>query len=795
MQFPLSWLADFGLKDLNSQTVSALLTRHGLEVDEIIPVCGEFTGVKVGYILEAKPHPDADRLQVCRVDVGEKEPLQIVCGAANARVGIKVCVATIGALLPNDFKIKKAKLRGQLSEGMICSTSELGLSVQSVGIMELPEDAPIGQDIHDYLQLQDASLIIDLTANRGDCLSIRGLARELSLAANVPFKEPGIPPLPKGLSTIVTPSVTVLAPKACPCYHLVKIEGVFGQQVSPLFWQERLRRADMTARNYLVDVTNWVMLHLGQPMHAFDADKVQGAITVRYAFAGEVLTLLDGQEIRLTEADLVIADVSGPIALAGIMGGLKTAVTEQTTSILLEAACFTPQKLAGRARQHGLLTDSSYRFERGVDWQLPSKALALAVAHYRQLFPELKHGEVIEVTHADALPKPIAIPFSFKQMQKILGVQIDAAKVVEILQGLAFQVTQVNEQQLEVMAPSFRFDIEGEHDLIEEVARVYGYDAIEAVTPVQMQVPPRASFQKVSSHRVKHILIDRGYLEAKTYSFIPEADDVKWRGKAEAIVLSNPLSQELAVMRHSLLPGLLRAVKYNMARQQSRVRLFELARCFRRQEAGIVEVEVLAGVTTGQAYPLNWQIHLDGDFYRLKNDVLSVLQLQRVTDITFVPETALPYAHPGQCAAICFLGEVIGHIYRLHPALDKDYGLKQAVYGFEIHWPNRQRVLLDRGVSLSKFPAIKRDLALIMPKTVSAGDCLQTIKNAAGALLQDVAVFDLYAGKGVEEGKKSLAFNLHLQASSHTLKEEEVEKILEKVLTAVKETHQAVLRS
>lgn len=787
MRFSVSFLKSQFDIDLPAEQILTQLTQLGLEVDHTSLAAEEFSNVVVGEITAAVPHPDADRLKVCQVSIGENEPLSIVCGAANARTGIKVCVAKVGAVLPGNFKIKKAKLRGVPSMGMLCSEKELGLTESSPGIMELPLDAPIGSDLREYLNLNDVLVEVDLTPNRGDCLSVLGIARELAALNEIAFKHPlkALPDLPYAQNAAL---VVEEVKAVCPNYFITEMDGVMPQN-SPLWLQEQLRRAGFATRNLIVDLTNYIMLLVGQPMHAFDADKIKGAIHVRFARENERLTLLDGKEIALHTDDVVIADDSGAIALAGIMGGLSTSVSESTSRIVLEAAFFEPNYLAGKARRLGLHTDSSHRFERGVDFALASKAMQLAL----HLYQELANAQIIYSQGVCYKTKTQDFVFQTRLINKILGVEVDSPQIVSILQRLSFTCVEKNEE-LWVSVPSFRFDIEGSHDLVEEIARFIGYHAIPGTLPHKLCPIASTRFEEVTTQRLKQLLVDRDYHEAITYSFIDMASSKACFDVENALVLCNPLSSEQSIMRQGLLPGLLLALKHNLARQQQRVRLFEVGRLFERTGTTFQELNQLAGVVTGPVQGLQWRDNANVDFFVLKSDVQAVLALFSSQSIGFKSYNKLKYAHPGQCAQIFLADQVVGFIYRLHPQTEKKFGLKKPVYAFELMLDNLKKRTPVQASLISKFPHISRDLALMVPNHVQADNILKAIQEGAGKLFQKVCIFDVYEGEGVEAGYKSLAVNLILQADSTTLTEEEVEKTIENVLSLLQRDYQTTLR-
>lgn len=791
MKISENWLRTYVNPAISTEELVAQITMAGLEVDAVEPVAAQFSGVVVGEVLETQQHPDADKLRVCKVNVGEAEPLQIVCGAANVRAGLKIPASVIGAVLPGDFKIKKSKLRGVESFGMLCSAKELGLVAEAEGLMELPADAPVGTDIREYLQLNDNSIEVDLTPNRADCLSVEGVAREVAVLNQVQIASPEIVKTP--VTTAEKLSVTVEAPHACPRYLGRVISDVNNKAQTPLWMQERLRRSGLRSLSPLVDVTNYVLLELGQPLHVFDAAKLAGGITVRNAVNGETLELLNGQTIMFDEKCLVISDNESALAFAGVMGGAYSAVHEETTKVFLECAFFTPLAIAGKARQFGLHTDSSHRFERGVDFDLQHRAIERAT----QLILEIcggQVGEITDVTTASELPKREPIALRSEKLNKILGITFDAQTVTGILQRLGMGV-EVVADGWKITPPSFRFDIAIEADLIEEIARIYGYNNLP-----NNQILVRSSLNQATENvldleRIKDLLVDRGYQEAITYSFIDEQMQTAIAPSAEFIKLQNPISAELAVMRTSLWGGLLTAALHNTNRQQTRVRLFESGLRFVQTGDETKQEKMLAGLALGNVLSEQWgEKERKVDFYDVKVDVEAMFALTgcKVQFIANEHETL----HPYQSAKILTeTGETIGWLGMLHPNLEQQLGFETPVFLFEL----AQDLLLQKQrasfKSLSKFPSVRRDLALLVKEEINAGEIIGAIEACNEALLQEAVIFDVYRGKGVEDGFKSVALSLVLQNHEQTLTDEEVESVFEKFLTALSEKTGAKLRN
>ncbi len=791
MRFSEAWLREWVNPDITTEQLADQLSMAGLEVDAVEPAAPEFSGVVVGHVLSREPHPDADKLSVCSVDIGADEPSQIVCGANNVAAGMNVPVATVGARLGADFKIKKAKLRGVQSLGMICSASELGLAESSDGILPLPADAPIGRDFREYLDLDDACIEVDLTPDRGDCLSVAGIAREVSVINQVPLTAPMIEPVPASIDDSFT--VDVSAPDACPRYLCRVIRGVDVKPATPGWMVERLRRGGIRSIDPVVDVTNYVLLELGQPMHGFDFARLDGGIRVRLAGSGEKLTLLDGNEIELKPDTLVIADHGRPLALAGIMGGQGSGVSDDTTDVLLESAFFAPLAIAGRARGYGLHTDSSHRFERGVDPALQRTAMERATALLLDIVGG-QAGPIVEVASEAHLPQPATIRLRRERVARILGVHIDDATIVDILTRLGMRLTG-HADGWDVVPPSARFDCAIEVDLIEEIGRIYGYINIpesSTAAPVTLWGEPETAF---GLDRAKDLLVDRDYHEAITYTFIsPELADLLTPGQ-ERITLANPISADMSMMRASLWPGLLSTLQHNLARQQNRVRVFESGLDFRRVDGELVQRPKLAVAITGDAAREQWgQATRKADFFDLKGDLEAVLAL--VDDLAHFRFEAAehPVLHPGQTARVFRRERAIGWLGMLHPSVQGRLDLP-STFVFEIDLDGLEIGALPAFSALSKYQANRRDLAIVVGREVPAGDVLACARKAAPAIVREIALFDVYTGENIEAELKSLALSLILQESSHTLSEQEVDQATGQVLDALAREMSAKLRA
>ncbi|WP_434137462.1 phenylalanine--tRNA ligase subunit beta [Photobacterium leiognathi] len=794
MKFSESWLREWVNPAVNSEELAHQITMAGLEVDGVEAVAGEFTGVKVGQVVECAQHPDADKLRVTKVDVGAEELLDIVCGASNCRQGIKVAVATVGAVLPGDFKIKKAKLRGQPSHGMLCSFTELGIDVESDGIMELAEDAVLGTDFREFLGLDDVTIDVDLTANRADCLSIAGLAREVGVLNRAEVTEPQFEiAAPTAADTI---AIDVKAPAACPRYLGRIIRNVNVQAETPLWMQEKLRRCGTRSIDPIVDITNYVLLEMGQPMHAFDLAKIDGGIVVRMAEQGEKLTLLDGNEAELNDNTLVIADNKQALAIAGIFGGEFSGVNTETKDVLLECAFFAPDAIRGRARSYGLHTDSSHRFERGVDATLQTKAMERATA----LIIEICGGEVAPIVEAESeadLPKAATIELRRTKLDRLLGHSIASEEVVEILTRLGCNV-ETTDAGWKAVAPAWRFDMAIEEDLVEEVGRIYGYNNIPNQSPVAALSMNLHKEANLPLKRVRDLLVDRGYQEAITYSFVEPEQQKLIVPEIEPLILPFPISAEMSAMRLSLWTGLLNTVVFNQKRQQPRVRLFEAGLRFIPEESaenGMRQEMMLAGVIAGNRSDEHWDIATNTvDFFDLKGDLEAILELTANEAAFSFKAAKHPALHPGQSAAIVVDGKEVGFIGTVHPELERKFGLNGRTIVFEIEWAAINTRMLPEAVVVSKFPANRRDIAVVVSEDVAAGDVVDACRANGGELLTDVNLFDVYTGKGVEEGNKSLAIALTLQSAERTLEEADIASAVEAIVAALAEKFGASLR-
>ncbi|MEG2736402.1 MAG: phenylalanine--tRNA ligase subunit beta [Hafnia sp.] len=794
MKFSELWLREWVNPAISSEALSEQITMAGLEVDGVEPVAGEFNGVFVGEVVECGQHPNADKLRVTKVNVGGERLLDIVCGAPNCRKGLKVAVATIGAVLPGDFKIKAAKLRGEPSEGMLCSFSELGISEDHDGIIELPADAPIGTDIREYLQLNDHTIEISVTPNRADCLGIIGVARDVAVLNKLALNEPAMDAVPAAIHD--TFPITVESPEACPRYLGRVVKGINVKAATPLWMREKLRRCGIRSIDPVVDVTNYVLLELGQPMHAFDLNRLEGGIVVRMAKEGEKLTLLDGNEATLSSDTLVIADQQKALAMGGIFGGEHSGVNAETQDVLLECAYFNPLSITGRARRQGLHTDASHRYERGVDPALQAKAMERATRLLLDICGG-HAGPVIDVTNEAALPKRATITLRREKLDRLIGHHVADAQVTDILERLGCKVSFAN-NTWQAVAPSWRFDMEIEEDLVEEVARVYGYNNIPDV-PVKADLIMTSHREaNLPLKRVKTMLVDRGYQEAITYSFVDPKIQALLHPSEASLILPSPISVEMSAMRLSLWSGLLSAVVYNQNRQQSRVRLFETGLRFVPDSAanlGIRQDVMLAGVIAGNRYEEHWNLERQVvDFYDLKGDLEAILDLTgKLDDVQFKAEKN-PALHPGQSAAIYLAGKRVGFIGVVHPDLERKLDLNGRTVVFEIEWEALAERRIPQAREVSRYPANRRDIAVVVAENVPAEDILAECKKVGVNQVVGVNLFDVYRGKGVAEGYKSLAISLVLQDTTRTLEEEEIAATVAKCVEALKQRFQASLR-
>lgn len=781
MKISEAWLREWVDPPIGTRELAAQLTMAGLEVGSIEPAAAPFSGVVLGRVLSADPHPNADKLRLCTVDTGNGEPRSIVCGASNVATGQLVAVAEVGARLPGGLRIRKAKLRGVESAGMICSATELGLGDEAEGILVLPEGGCPGTPLQEYLELDDDILELDLTPNRGDCLSVVGIAREVAVVNELDFA-----PSPVAAVTAATQErvpIRLESERGCPIYAGRVISGIDNTVVTPLWMQERLRRSGLRPVNPVVDVTNYVMLETGQPLHGFDMRHIDAGIVVRQAVRGESLILLDGRELELDEDVLVIADHSRALALAGIMGGESSGVADDTTSVFLESAFFDPPSIAGRARRYGLHTDASHRFERGVapGGQVP--AIERATALLLEIVGGSPGPVELALARDDLTQRPL-VNLRRERLARVLGHRIDDARVSDILRRLHMEVTATREGW-SARPPAFRFDITIEADLIEEVARIYGYDNLPEANLAEPLPFVPSSEGRVSPERLKDVLVGRGYREAITYSFVDPALHERLSGDRQALRLANPISSDLAVMRTTLWPGLIQVLKSNLSRQQERVRIFETGLRFLREADEIKQETMLAGLWYGDREPEQWGSQARPvDFYDLKADVEATLAL---TGRSFVFEAGQhPTLHPGQCARIRVTeGRHIGWLGALHPAHARALSLPKAPLLFEILVEAAFRAKIPAFEAVSRYPSLRRDISFVVDEGTSAAQILDCVRGEAPERLRDAFVFDVYRDQGIDSGRKSIALGLILQDNCRTLTDGEADAIVDEIRHAL----------
>ena len=789
MKLSEQWLREWVNPPIDSETLGAQLTMAGLEVDSVTSAAPAFNQVVVGLITEAVQHPDADRLRVCTVDVGQAEALQIVCGAPNARAGIKVAVALVGAVLPGDFKIKQSKIRGVESMGMLCSFKELGLAEETNGIMELLLDAPIGFDLRDYLKLDDQIIEIELTPNRGDCLSILGVARELSAINHVGIIKSECKEQNAAIED--TLPIKILNPEICPRYCGRVIRGIKLGVHSPLWMQERLRRSGIRPIHPVVDVMNYVMMELGQPMHAFDLNKLDRGLDVRLAHDNEEITLLDGRKVALSNSTLVIADKKGAQAIAGIMGGLDSSVTAETCDIFLESAFFTPDNIRAEARRYALQTDASYRFERGVDSLLPRIAINRASLLLQQIVGgEL--GPITEVVADDYLPKPVIINLKLADVQRLLGITVDEATIEKIFNALDILILAKDAASWQLQAPSFRFDLKISADLIEEIARSVGYDHIPAQAESYVARIVAQSAHELDVAAVSKTLVDRDYHEVISYSFIDPEWQQLFNPDQSAIHLVNPLAQDMSVMRTSLWPSLVKIGQYNLARQIERVRIFETGLIFSQGQQSLK----IAGLVVGNECAEQWGLrHRATDFFDLKSDLEAVFALSKQAPGVQWRNARHPALHPGQSAELELGGVVLGYVGALHPRIAQASDIKQNIFLFELDFELLKKVKLSSYQAISKFPAVRRDLAMIVDQALPVAKLQENIQEELAECLNSLVIFDIYEGQNIEPGKKSVALGLIFQGADRTLVDEEINALVARVIARLEREFKIILRS
>ena len=793
MKFSENWLRQHVKTSASRDALAATLTAIGLEVEALTTLGEQLDGVVVGKILAAEKHPEADKLQICQVDAGGAAPLQIVCGAPNARAGLMAPLATIGTQV-GSLTIKAAKLRGVASNGMLCSAKELGIDADASGLLELPDDAPVGKPLADYLGLPDASIELKLTPNRADCFGVRGIAFDVAAATGCEVEPLHAEPV--AAVTTAAMAVELNAGADAPRFCCRVIEGVNATAKTPLWMAQRLLRSGVRPISLLVDVTQYIMLELGQPMHAYDRDLLTGPLGVRHARAGETLKLLNGDAAELDAQFLVITDADRVVGLAGIMGGDATKVGDGTRNVVLEAAHFAPAAIIGRSRKLGLHTDAGHRFERGVDPELPP----IAIEYASRLILEIAGGTpgpLVDVARSSDMPQPQVVRLRRARLARVLGTQVDDAEVTRMLGALGFAV-EYTDAGWTVTVPPRRFDIAIEEDLIEEIARIHGYDAIPATLPGGSTRLIAPSETRSSEHDARRQLVAREYLEAINYAFVDAALLAHWQLDTGSVALANPLSAELGVMRTRLLPGLAAALARNSARQQSRVRLFELGRTFAAGSDAPIETRRIAAVACGDAASEQWGVAARKlDFHDIKGDLDSLAAISGAA-LEYRASTQ-PFAHPGRSAEVYRLNEAgdavcIGWIGQLHPRVQQAMAVDAEVYGFELELDALLARPLSRAAAVSRYPSVRRDLAFVVPESVHWAVMQASVRQAAGNQLRDLQLFDRYVGKGVESGCKSLAMALILQDDSRTLTDRDVDAVVAEVVATLSANHGAVIR-
>jgi len=794
MKFSESWLRTLVDPKLTSEELSHLLTMAGLEVEELNPVAPAFDSVVVGHVLEVVKHPDADRLNVCKVDTGSGTPSTIVCGAPNVAVGLKVPCALPGARLPGDFIIKIAKVRGVESSGMLCSAKELGIAEDATGLLILPADAPVGQSIRQYLDLDDNQFELKLTPNRADCLSLLGIAREVGAITGAATCLPVVPEVPATIAD--TRAVVLDAPEACPLYCGRVVKAVNAKAPTPEWMKRRLERSGIRAISALVDITNYVMLELGQPLHAFDNTRLDGTVHARLAKPEEKLLLLNEQTIAVDTDVLMIADDVKPLAMAGIMGGEESGITLETSELFLESAFFAPKAIAGRARRYGFGSDASHRFERGVDFGGTRRAIERAT----QLILDICGGQAGPVVEAKAeLPARQPVRLRTARAEKVLGLPLGPERIAGLFKGLALSFEQHGDDFL-VTPPSWRFDMEIEEDLIEEIARLYGYDNIPSPAPRARMAMLRQPEVQRPAYRVRQMLADRGYQEVVNFAFVEADWEADFAGKTkeiDLIRLANPIASQMAVMRSNLFGGLVANLVTNLKRKQSRVRLFEVGRVFHRDAAarpvaGYRQPWRLAGLAFGGALPDGWA---SGgrrvDFFDVKGDIEALL----APAVLRFEKLLHPALHPGRAARVLADGRDIGCIGELHPEWVQKYDLTTAPVLFELEFDAVKKGKLPAYTEVSKFPVVVRDLAVVVDRDLALQSLVDGLEKQLPGLVTDLQLFDVYAGKGVPENKKSLAFRIVMQDTQRTLLDSEVDAAMQQLVSCLEQAFGAQLRA
>jgi phenylalanyl-tRNA synthetase beta chain len=792
MKLSKLWLGEWVNFSLTDQELAAQLTMAGLEVEAISPVAGAFTDVLIAEVLNTRPHPEADKLTLCEVAVNAEKPLQIVCGASNVRAGLKVALAMIGAVLPGNFKIKESKLRGQLSQGMLCSAAELGMEEHSEGILELESEAPVGMNLRDYLTLDDQVIDIDLTPNRADCFSVLGIAREVAVLNNLPLQEKTIKNITPSIDDVIP--VYLDNPEACPRYCGRIIRSINAQANTPLWMSERLRRSGIRTIHPVVDIMNYVMLELGQPMHAFDLAQIKDEIHVRFSKDKEELKLLDAQNLTLNKQVLVIADREKPLAMAGIMGGDTSSVQSHTVDVFLESAFFNPMIISGVARTFGLFSDSSQRNERGVDPGLQIKALERATALILSIVGG-EPGPIIEIKDNQHIPTSVQFTFDTNKVKKLTGLSIPQEEIRNLLTGIGIMIKHEHNHCFDVSIPLHRFDIQQDVDLVEEVLRLYGYDNLKAETMQGLiQAGTLCINEKISTY-LANWFSNKGYHETISYSFVDPNLQEALYPQSDFMHLLNPISSELSQMRAGMWPGLIASMIYNIHRQQSLVKFFELGVVFDVKEQQLTERPCIAGLLTGEQGALNWnETTRYFDFFDLKGDLQSLFGALKLKQVEFVAANH-EALHPGQSAQILINGVFSGWMGALHPRLLDALDLQNDVLLFEL---NLNSLFVDQAPSykkISKYPQIRRDLSFLVDKNIGMMQIESVVRTAVKEeWLKSFNVFDVYTGPGIPEDKKSVAIAMTLQDNYRTLVDAEINSLIGAIIKTLENEFSIILR-
>ncbi len=791
MKVSVNWLRQLVETDLSIDALAHALTMAGLEVEDISPVAPAFERIVVGEVKSVQPHPNADKLKVTEVDIGAGQGaiLQIVCGAPNVAVGMRAPVALVGARLPG-LEIKEAKLRGVDSQGMLCSARELGLSEDHEGLLALPADAPLGKDIRDYLDLNDVYLTLKLTPNRGDCLSMVGIARDLAAVTGAKLKVAAISAFAP--TSTETRAITISAPEACGRYLGRVITNINAQAQTPAWMKRRLERAGFRSISPLVDITNYLTLEYGRPMHAFDLDKLKGGIDVRFARAGENMTLLNEQKVELQPDMLLICDQAGPVAMAGVMGGLDSMVTAATTNVLFESAYFSPSAIQGKTRLLGINSDAAFRFERGVDPESAAPGLEYATRLTLDICgtPDTRIGPISDAR--GKLPSRSPILVRPERVAKLIGIKVATLSMKDIFSRLLCQVDD-SEAGLRVTPPSFRFDLAIEEDFAEEVARIHGYDKVPAMAPVASVPMLSISEAKRSRFALRHAAAALGYQEVINYSFTPLEWERDFAGNGAPITLLNPISNQMEVMRSGLIGGLIGSLTYNLNRGETRLKLFELGRCFMSAEASVAaQPEHIGGLAYGSRFPEQWgQDKAEkADFFAVKGDVEAILSGTEARFVSF----RHPALHPGRSATIEVQGVSIGFVGELHPQWQQKYGLPFAPVVWELSVEAIRESLPPRYQAISKMQAVRRDIAILVPENQPVQALVDAVNTLKLPQLIDFALFDVYRGNTIQNGLKSLAFRIVMQDTARTLTDLECDIIVSKIVEVLSQKHGATIR-